>query len=228
MDENLKIMDLPQCERPRERLFKYGVECLSNAELLSIILRSGSKNENVLNLSSKIIKTFGGLNGLMNCSKEELILLKGIGETKASQLIAVGEISKRFKSYKSGDSYKISTPKDAADIVMESMRFLKQEVLKVIMLNVKNTVIKIRDVSMGSINSSIVHPREVFSEAIKISSASIIICHNHPSGDPSPSSEDINITHRLKECGKILGIELVDHLIIGDGVYVSLKEKGIL
>lgn len=228
MKNSLKIMDLPECERPIERLLRYGEETLSNSELLSIILRSGTRNENVLVLSSKVIKTFGGLNGLMNCSSIELMELKGIGKTKAAQIIALAEISKRFKSYKSGEVYKISQPNDAAKIVMEEMRFLKQEILKVIMLNTKNLVIKSKDVSLGSLNSSIVHPREVFCDAIKSSSASIIICHNHPSGDPTPSNEDISITHRLKECGKLLGVELLDHIIIGDGKYISLKEKGIL
>lgn len=228
MENTLRIMDLPENERPREKLLRYGAEALSNGELLALILRTGSAQENIVNLSNRILKEAGGLNGLLNLHNEEFMNLKGIGEAKAAQLLALAEISKRFKSFRSGDQYKISQPKDAADLVMEGMRYLKQEHLKVIMLNTKNIVISIKDVSVGSLNSSIVHPREVFCEAIKRSSASIIICHNHPSGDPAPSSEDINLTHRIKECGKLLGIELLDHIIIGDGSYISLKEKGVL
>lgn len=228
MEKPLRITDLPETERPREKLLKFGVESLSNNELIAIILRTGSNNENILNLSSRILKETGGLNGLLTTSTEDFLSLKGIGIAKAAQLLALAEISKRFKSFKSGEQYKISEPKDAANLLMEDMRNLKQECLKVVMLSTKNVVISIKEVSVGSLNSSIVHPREVFKEAIKKSSASIIVIHNHPSGDPTPSSEDINLTHRLCECGKLIGIELLDHIIIGNGIYISLKEKGIL
>ncbi len=228
MQDNIRVMDLPKNERPQEKLLRYGAQTLSNAELLSLILRCGTSKENVLCLCNRILKEYGGLNGLLDCTAEELMELEGIKEAKASKLLAVSELSKRFRSYKSGGDYKICSPKDAADIVMQEMRELKQEILKIIFLNTKNIVIGAKNVSMGSLNSSIVHPREVFKEAIKRSSSSIIICHNHPSGDPSPSSEDINITNRLKECGKIIGIDVLDHIIVGDGVFVSLKEKGIV
>jgi DNA repair protein RadC len=228
MKETLKIMDLPINERPRERLLRYGAEGLSNSELLAIILRTGMKNENIMSLSSRLLTQSGGLNGLLGLTPEEIMLLKGIGKAKASQVIAIGELSKRFKTYKSGEEYKIHQPKDVADLVMEEMKNLKEEHLRVVMLNTKNVVIAIKDASIGSLNSSIVHPREVFTEAIKRSSASIVVCHNHPSGDPTPSSEDIQVTQRLKECGKLLGIDLLDHIVIGNGIYVSLKEKCIL
>lgn len=228
MEKTLKIMDLPENERPREKLIRYGADSLSNGELLAVILRTGSSNENIISLSNRILKERGGLNGLLESNASDFINLKGIGEAKASQLLALAEIYKRFKSFKSGDTFRITDPKSAADLVMESMRYLKQEQLKVIMLNTKNIVLSIKDVSLGSLDSSIVHPREVFAEAIRKSSASIIICHNHPSGDPTPSGEDINVTRRLKECGKLLGIELLDHLIIGNGSFISLREKGIL
>lgn len=228
MQNTCKILDLPKNERPRERMLRYGSEVLSNSELLAIILRTGTKNEDILSLTRKLLMEKNGLNGLLNSSFEEFMKLNGIGEAKATQLLALAELSKRFKSYKSGEDYKISEPRAAAEMVMEEMRYLKQECLKVIMLNTKNVVIGYKDVSLGSLNSSIVHPREVFSEALKKSSASIIICHNHPSGDPTPSSEDINVTNRIKECGRLLGIDLLDHLIIGDGIYISLKEKGII
>jgi len=228
MDSILKIMDLPEMERPRERLLRFGPECLSNSDLLAIILRTGTKNENIISLCSRLLKESGGLNGLINMTVSEYREITGIGAAKAASLIAVMELCKRIKSYKSGNDYKIVSPKDAADLLMEEMRYLKKEYLKVILLNTKNVVLTIKDVSVGSLNSSIVHPREVFTYAVRDSSSSIIICHNHPSGDPSPSEEDINITRRLSESGRILGIELLDHIIIGDGTFVSLKEKGII
>jgi DNA repair protein RadC len=228
MKNAVRIMDLPSNERPQEKLLRYGADTLSNPELLALILRTGTSDENIVSLCSRVLKEAGGLNGLLEYSAEEYMRLKGIKTAKAAQLLALSELSKRFKSYKSGDEYKISQPKDAAMLIMESMRHLKQEILKVLLLNTKNIIIAEKDISKGSLNSSIVHPREVFNEAVKRSCASIIICHNHPSGDPTPSNEDINITHRLKDSGNILGIELLDHIIIGNGIYVSLKEKGIL
>lgn len=228
MVKALKLMDLPENERPQERLLRYGAYSLSNSELLAVILRTGTREQNILNLCSSLLKETGGLNGLVNLVPADLKKIHGIGEVKTAQLIAISELSKRFRSYKSGAEVKIVKPGDAADFVMEEMRSFSQEHLRVIMLNIKNSVVFEKDVSMGSLNSSIVHPREVFCEAIKRNCASIIICHNHPSGDPTPSREDISVTQRLKECGRMIGIELLDHIIIGNGVYVSLKEKGLL
>ncbi|MDD3223810.1 MAG: DNA repair protein RadC [Clostridium sp.] len=227
MNNSLKIFDFPQNERPRERMFRYGAKVLSNCELLAIILRTGTSKENVLDISNRLLVKGGGLNGVLKLDFNELIEVRGIGEAKAMQIIALGELLKRVKTYKSGDNYKITKPYDAAQLVMQEMKNYNRERLRVILLNTKNVVIRISDISVGNLNSSIVHPREVFSEAILWHSAAIIICHNHPSGDPTPSNEDINITARLKECGKIIGIDVLDHIIIGDGVYVSFKEKGI-
>ncbi|HID0816505.1 DNA repair protein RadC [Clostridium botulinum] len=228
MDNNFKIKDLPKNERPQERLIRYGAEVLSNSELLAVILRTGTKNQNIMMLASSLIKETGGLDQLFNQSIEELTKIKGIGVTKAVQILALSELSKRFKTYKSGNEYKISTPLDVSNLVMEDMKYLKQEKLKILILNTKNIVTYIRDVFIGTLNSSIVHPREIFCEAIKKNGASIIICHNHPSGDPTPSKEDINITLRLKECDKLIGIDLLDHIIIGENKYVSMKEKGTI
>lgn len=225
---SFKIKDLPKCERPREKLIKYGAANLTNSELLAVIISTGAKGSNVLNLCNEIISKAGGINSLLDISFAELIGTTGIGCAKAAQLLAVVEISKRFKGYGSTDLVKITKPLDVASYLMENMRHLRKEVLKALMLNTKNYVIHIEDISIGSLNSSIVHPREVFTVALKYSSASIILCHNHPSGDPTPSGEDINITKRIKECGKLMGIELLDHVIIGNGNYISLKEKGIL
>lgn len=162
MNKNLKIRDLPENERPRERLLRYGTESISNVELLAIILRTGSKKENIINLCGRLIEKCEGLNGILNSSPQELLKIRGIGKAKAAQLLALGELFKRFKTFKSGENFKITKPNDVALLVMEEMRCLKQEFLKVIMLNTKNYVIKITNIFMGSLNSSIVHPREYF------------------------------------------------------------------
>jgi len=222
-----KIMDMPQNERPQERLLRYGAEHLSNSELLAVILRTGTKNENIINLSQRIIGNFNGINGLLEASQEDLMKMNGIKEAKAAQILSVAELSKRFLSYRSGDTYKINSPADAANLIMVELREFKQEILKVLLLNTKNVVIGIHNASMGSLNSSIVHPREIYKEAIRKSAAAIIMVHNHPSGDPTPSSEDIAATGRIKEVGKIIGIELLDHVIIGDGKFISLREKNL-
>ncbi|CDG02595.1 Putative DNA repair protein radc [Clostridium chauvoei JF4335] len=170
-----------------------------------------------------------GLDGLFNSNFKDMTSIKGIKNTKASQLIAMIELSKRFNTLRANkEDKKISSPKDVANLLMNEMANSNQEVLKLIMLDTKNKIIGFKDVFKGTLNSSIVHPREIYCEAIKRSSANIIVCHNHPSGDPTPSKEDINITIRLKECGKIMGIDLLDHIIIGNDKFISLKEKGII
>ena len=224
---NITIPSLPENERPREKLLKLGVGSLSNAELLAILLRTGIKNQNVLTLSYKILSQEGGIRFLSNASVEELCEINGIGLAKASQLIAAVELGKRIAQCTDEDEFFIKRPQDAADLLMEDMRYLKKEHMKVILLNVKCKVIGIEEVSVGNLNSSLAHPREIYIPAIKKSSANIILVHNHPSGDPSPSRDDIDITKRIYESGKILGIGLYDHIIIGDGVFVSLKEKNL-
>lgn len=222
------IKDIPVEDRPRERLIKYGSEALSNSELLAIILRTGNRSETAIDMAARLISSNEGLRFLSTCTIQELSQIKGIGKAKATQIKAAVELGKRLRNYRNDNIIKINSPEDIADLVMEEMRYLKKEHLKVIFLNTKNVVIDVKDLSIGSLNASVVHPREIFSEAIRRSSASIIICHNHPSGDPTSSQEDINITRRLFEVGKLVGIDLLDHVIIGDGSYISLKEKGIL
>lgn len=225
--EKINMKDIPKDKRPQEKLYKYGSESLSDEELLAIILRSGTKKENVLNLSTRIISKFKNINGILDASLDDLMKISGIKEVKAAQLMAVSEICRRYNG-KSDVNVVISSPKDAADFVMNKMMHLKQEILKVLLLNKKNMIIGERDVFIGGLDSSIVCPREIFNVAIKNSAASIIICHNHPSGNPNPSNEDINVTKRIMESGKIVGIELLDHLIIGYNEYISMKEKGII
>jgi len=223
---NFKIRDFPQDERPRERLINDGPDKLSNQELLAIILRTGTSKESVLKLSQKLLKHFEGLRMLTNATVEEITSISGIGKAKAAQIIAAMELGRRINRLTYDDRYTIRSPQDGANYVMDEMRFLSQEHFVCLYLNTKNQVLHKQTVFIGSLNASIVHPREVFKEAFKRSAASVICVHNHPSGDPTPSREDIEVTKRLTECGKMLGIELLDHLIIGDQKYVSLKEKG--
>ncbi|MGA9289048.1 MAG: DNA repair protein RadC [Anaerobacillus sp.] len=220
------IRDYPEEERPRERLVKEGPETLSNQELLAIILRTGTKQESVLQLSYRIIQYFEGLRLLKDASIEELTSLNGVGPAKAVQLIAAMELGRRVSRLQQEERYTIRSPEDGANYVMEDMRFLSQEHFVCLYLNTKNQVLHRQTVFVGSLNASIVHPREVFREAFRRSAASLICFHNHPSGDPTPSREDIEVTKRLSECGKMLGIEMLDHIIIGDQKFISLKEKG--
>jgi len=231
MEYRLTLKNLPAEERPRERLCKYGPEVLSNAELLAIIIRTGNRNETALALAQRMLSELGqdgGLGFLMDITIEELTEVKGISLAKACAIKAAIELGKRIGGIKSTNKVFIRSPRDVADLLMNEMRYLKKEHFRTIQLNVKNQVLAVEDVSVGSLNASIVHPREVFQGPIRRSSAAIILVHNHPSGDPSPSKEDIDITKRLFEAGKLLGIDVLDHIIIGDGIYTSLKEKGII
>ncbi len=222
----LMIRDYPEDQRPRERLIQDGPKSLSNHELLAIMLRTGSKEESVVQLANKLLTTFEGLRLLKDASVEEMTNIKGIGTAKAVQILAAVELGRRIHRLQYEDRYVIRSPEDAANYVMEDMRFLSQEHFVCLYLNTKNQVLHQQTIFIGSLNASIVHPREVFKEAFRRSAASFICIHNHPSGDPSPSREDIEVTKRLNECGKLIGIELLDHLIIGDQKFISLKEKG--
>ncbi|MFK2824529.1 DNA repair protein RadC [Bacillus sp. B190/17] len=227
-EETFMIRDVPAEDRPRERLITNGASSLSNHELLAIILRTGTKSESVLQLANRLLQTFEGLRLLKEASLEEITSIKGIGKAKAVQIMSALELGRRISQLKFEDRYVIRSPEDGANYVMEEMRFLTQEHFVCLYLNTKNQVLHKQTLFIGSLNASIVHPREVFKEAFRRSAASIICIHNHPSGDPGPSREDIDVTKRLAECGKILGIELLDHLIIGEKKFVSLKEKGYL
>lgn len=224
--DTLMIRDFPQDERPRERFIQNGPQSLSNHELIAILLRTGTKDESVLQLSNRLLTNFEGLRLLKSATLEEITEIKGIGQAKAIQILAAVEIGRRIANLNYNERYVIRSPEDGANYVMNDMRFLSQEHFVCLYLNTKNQVLHKQTIFIGSLNASIVHPREVFREALKRSAASIICLHNHPSGDPAPSREDIEVTKRLVECGKMLGIELLDHLIIGENKFVSLKEKG--
>ncbi|MFC0299879.1 DNA repair protein RadC [Virgibacillus soli] len=224
----IKIKDVPKQDRPRERLLNLGAEHLSNQELIAILLGSGTRDESVTTIATRVLMHFEGLKLLKDATIEELTAIKGIGDAKGVVILAALELGKRLNKFKPDEQYVIRSPEDGADYVMEEMRTLKQEHFVAIFLNTKNQIIHRQTIFIGSLNASIVHPREVYREAIKRSAASIIVAHNHPSGDPTPSQEDIHVTRRLAESGKMIGIELLDHLIIGDRKFVSLKEKGYL
>ncbi|ARD47036.1 DNA repair protein RadC [Sporosarcina sp. P33] len=224
----MMIRDVHIADRPRERLIREGAGSLSNQELLAILLRSGSRSESVLVLANRVLSTIDRLQDLKELTVEEMTKIKGVGEAKAVQLLAAAELGKRLYRTPPQDRYKIRSPEDAANYLMTDMSSLNQEHFVVLFLNVKNEVLHKQTIFIGSLNSSIVHPREVFREAFKRSAASMIISHNHPSGDTTPSREDIEVTKRLMEAGSIMGVDVLDHIIIGDQKYISLKDKGYI
>lgn len=229
--QHITITNMPEEERPREKLAKYGAKHLTTAELMAIVIRTGNKSETAISLAQRILNAYDNdLTYFMNSSIEELInneKLRGIGPAKAAQILASIELGKRINHY-TKKSKVISCPTDVAEVLMEDMRYLKQEFFKIILLNTKNRIISIDNVTIGTLDASLVHPREVFKRAISKSSSNIILVHNHPSGDPTPSEADKKITRRLLDAGEIIGIKVIDHIIIGNGKYLSFKEKGIL
>lgn len=222
------MRDVPMEERPRERMLRAGAGALSNAELLAILLRTGTINESAVALAQRLLIEAGGLRRLVEMNTEQLTALKGIGHAKALQVQAGIELGKRLVRTAQPETVTIRSPHDVSQLMMEELRYLQKEHFVCLFLNTKNHVIGQETLSIGSLNASIVHPREVFLAAIKRSSASIICVHNHPSGDPTPSPEDIDITRRLVEAGSVIGIDVLDHVIIGDLTSVSLKELGLM
>jgi len=223
------LHDLPIDERPRERLVKYGVESLSLQELLSLIFGRGVKGESVISISQKLISSFGSLDSLSEGSIEELKKIKGLGLAKACQLKACFEISRRLKKEVGPKTNRIiKTPKDLYPFLKEKIINFHKEYFMVVSLDNRNKVINIDTVSVGTLNSSLIHPRETFEVAIKNHAAAIIICHNHPSDELKPSEDDLIITQNLVKAGKLLGIEVSDHLIITKDGYFSFKEKKLV
>jgi DNA repair protein RadC len=222
------IRDLPVDERPRERLVNYGPQVLSAAELLAVLLRTGTQEFSAIGLAEKLLSHFGSLRALSNATVEQLASFKGIGTAKAAQLQAAIELGKRLAVFGENTKPVIRSPHDVHSLVTPELRDEQKEHFKALMLDTKNQVIRIKTISIGSLNASLIHPRELYREAISAASASVIVVHNHPSGDPTPSREDIEVTKRLMEAGKVVGIDLLDHIVVGDGRWVSLKERGLL
>ncbi|MBC3887672.1 DNA repair protein RadC [Acetobacterium paludosum] len=225
------LKEMPEDERPQEKMIQFGAKSLSNAELLAIIIRTGTREATSIEVGRKIMQYLD--NDLSYFHQVDILELQrnpnlaGIGIVKACQIKAAIELGLRMKQKDIVD-VKITTPQDIADLLMEEMQYLKQECFKIILLDTKNKVIKIEGISMGILNASLVHPREVFVKAIRQHSAAIVLAHNHPSGDPEPSVEDKNITKRLCDAGELLGIPVLDHIVIGRGTYLSFKQEKLI
>jgi len=221
------IADLPSGDRPRERLAAAGASVLSNGELLALLLRTGLAGKSAIHLAEELLADLGGIGGLLRSSYDDLCGVRGIGPAKAAQLKAAVELGRRLVAASPEDRPTINSPADAANMLMLDMGHLDQEHLRVMLLDTRNRVLKIVEVYKGSLDTSLVRVGELFREAIRISAAGIIVAHNHPSGDPSPSPEDLVLTRMVVEAGRLLSISVVDHLVIGRQRVVSLKERGL-
>ncbi len=224
VEYRLRIRELPAEERPRERLRDYGPGALSNAELLAIILRVGTATENAVRLAERLLAHFGGLPGLYRASFNELRNQHGLGEAKAAQLQAALELGKRLLSMSPEDRASVRSPQDVANLVQGEMALLEQEHLRVVLLNTRNQVLGMPELYRGSVNSAQVRVAEVLRPAVRENCPALVVVHNHPSGDPTPSGQDIALTKELVAAGKLLDIEVLDHIVIGRGRFVSLKE----
>jgi DNA repair protein RadC len=222
------ITQWPVAERPRERLLAQGAEVLTDAQLLAILLRVGRQRFSAVQVGMDILQQFGGIAGLAHCGVDELCAIPGVGEAKAAQLKAALELGKRALASPLSKGMKIASSRDLFEHYHPTLRDLRHEIFKVILLDAKHTIVRDATVSEGSLTLSIVHPREVFTMAVKESAAAVIFLHNHPSGDPTPSQEDRVLTARLVSAGEVLGIRVLDHIVIGDGRYVSFADQGWL
>jgi len=227
-DDPLKIKDLPQKDRPRERLLNDGPGSLSNPELLAILLRTGTRGENVISLAGRLLKRFQSLRKLSDASIQELQEIHGVGPAKSAQIQAGITLARRMSEEQLQDREDLSSPEKVHQLLRVDLRDRRKEVFVLLMLDGKNKLLERVDISEGTLTSSLVHPREVFRPAIRASAAAVIFAHNHPSGDPVPSSEDIEITERLVEVGDLVGIPVIDHVIIGEDDYRSFDELNLL
>jgi DNA repair protein RadC len=228
MKDSFTIHDLPLSERPRERLQKYGSESLSAQEILALILGRGIAGESVMVTAQRLLSRFGNLKALASASLEELSQVKGIGPAKASQIKAAFELANRMQTGSEASAKPLlKTPEDVFSLVGVNLKGKKQEHFLLVLLDTRSRLIKLAPLSVGSLDSSIVHPREVFREAVSASAASVILVHNHPSGDTTPSEDDITLTKRLAQAGELMGIDVLDHVIVAGNSYLSLKREGL-
>ncbi len=222
-----RITDLAEAERPRERLARLGAQALTSAELLAILLRVGLPGENAVQVGQRLLNTFGGLSGLHRASFEEVCHQRGIGAAKAAQIKAAIELGRRLSVEAPDERPAIHSPADAAALVQYEMSALEQEELRVLLLDNRNRLLAIETVYRGSVNSSQVRVGELFKAAVRRNAVAVLIVHNHPSGDPTPSPDDVMVTRAIVQAGKLLDVEVLDHLVIGRGRFVSLKERGL-
>ena len=227
-ETSFTVRDLPRQERPRERLQKFGAEALSGQELLALVIGRGIPKKSVMNIAQELLARFGNIKAISQATIEELSQIKGIGLAKAAQIKACFELGKREDLEPELKNFDIKDPEAVVKAIRASIKDKAKEHFKLILLNPRNKIIGISTISIGTLNASLVHPREVFKDAIMHTAASVVLAHNHPSGDPEPSEDDITITKRLIEAGKILGIEVMDHIIIAKNGFFSFKEKGLI
>lgn len=221
------LRDMPAQDRPRERLVQVGAQALSTTELLAITLRTGVGGENVVRLSERLLSNFGSLPGLARASLAELTSVKGIGPAKAVEIKAALEIGRRLMAAAPEERSVVTSPADAANLLMSEMMYLEQENLRLILLDTRNKVLKTPTIYVGSLNTSVIRVGELFRAAIRENAAAFIVSHNHPSGDPAPSPEDVNVTRQIVQAGKLLDVDVLDHIIIGHQRFVSLRERGL-
>ena len=229
-DNYLTVKELPTSERPYEKCERYGAVALSDAELLAVIIRTGTQKLRAIDLAVNILNystAYPGLKGLNYLTMKELTRIKGIGRVKAIELLCLTELTRRMAKETASNHLRLTTPQSVADYYMQDMRHLTREQVILLMMDSKNRIIKDMVISEGTVNTSIMPTREVFIHAVKYEAVNIILLHNHPSGDPTPSAEDIRVTKRIAEAGGLIGISLMDHIIIGDNRYISLKEQGL-
>ena len=218
-------------ERPYERCERFGASNLTDSELLAVLLRTGTRGENALQLADKILHPVFSQKGVLNLHQwtyEQLMQIKGIGKVKAIQILCLAELSRRLAKATAQEGLNFSNPASIARYYMEDLRHANQEQMKLLLLNTKSGLIGETEISKGTVNSAVTSPRELFVEALQKNAVSIVLLHNHPSGDPTPSKEDVLITRRIQEAGRLIGVELLDHIVIGDNCYVSLREKGLV
>ena len=221
------VRNLPAMDRPRERLLTGGAQVLTNQELLALIINSGTRRASSIDLAERLLSRWQSLRSLADASVEEIMQVSGIGTAKAASLLAALELGRRLMAQQGEVRPAIRGAADVANLIMPRLRDLAWEEFLAILLNTKHKVIEVKTVSVGHLNGTLVHPRELFRESVRRSAAAIILAHNHPSGDPEPSSDDLALTHRLQNAGQLLGIPVLDHIIIGDNRYVSLRERGL-
>lgn len=222
------VREMPEEDRPRERLLRLGPEALRDAELLAVLFRTGTRSRGAVALAEDVLRHFGDLRRLTQASVEELCQVPGLGKVKAVEIKAAMELGMRLADLKIRDRVKIRSAQDVVDLLMVRFKNSETEVFKCLLLNTKHEVLKVLDISHGGLDSTAAKPTDVFRQAVREGATGVIVCHNHPSGDPEPSRSDRALTERLVNAGELLGVEVLDHIIFGDGRHVSLKERSML